>query len=54
MGQPGSLSSDNVLTVFKILTGISASLVTLFLHLLLELSAEIILTFQSLAQNVFS
>ena len=43
-GQLGSLSIDNAfLTVFKMLTGMSASLVTLFLHLLLERSAEIVL-----------
>ena len=43
-GQLGSKSIDEAfLTVFKMLPGMSASLVTLFLHLLLERSAEIIL-----------
>ena len=43
-GQLGSKSIDNAfLTVFKMLTGMSTSLVTLFLHLLLERTAEIVL-----------
>ena len=42
-GQLGSKSIDNAfLNVFKMLTGKSTSLVTLFLHLLLGRSAEIV------------
>ena len=44
-GRLESKSIDNAfLNVFKMITGMSTSLVTLFLHLLLERSAEIVLT----------
>ena len=45
-GQLGSKSIGNAfLTMFKMLTGISAFSVILFLHSLLERSAEIVLIF---------